>query len=23
MSHFRDTKIYLQAFNTNTYHPML
>jgi len=23
MSHFRDTKIYLQAFNTNTYQPML
>jgi len=23
MSHFRDTKIYLQAFNTNTCQPML
>jgi hypothetical protein len=23
MSHFRETKIYLQAFNTNTYQPIL
>jgi hypothetical protein len=23
MSHFRDIKIYLQAFNTSTYQPML
>jgi len=23
VSHFRDTKIYLQAFNTNIYQPML
>jgi hypothetical protein len=23
MSHFRGTKMYLQAFNTNTYQPML
>jgi hypothetical protein len=23
MSHFRDIKIYLKAFNTNTYQPML